>query len=104
MLARTISILISDHILINPLSWLLVRPLRPREHMKNNEEEHEVAHADHQQEFHQSANGITDMFIEIRAEVPRSSIVCLGCLAVNDSMEGMGHLLARLSSEELVHF
>ena len=42
--------------------------------------------------------------IEIRAEGPRSSIICLGCLAANDSMEGMGHPPARLSSEELVHF
>ena len=42
--------------------------------------------------------------IEIRAEGPRSSSVCLGCLAANDSMEGMGHPPARLSSEELVHF
>ena len=42
--------------------------------------------------------------IEIRAKGPRSSIICLGCLAANDSMEGMGHPPARLSSEELVHF
>ena len=46
----------------------------------------------------------TSSTIEIRAEGPRSNIICLGCLAANDSMEGMGHPPARLSSEELVHF
>ena len=43
------------------------------------------------------------VLIEIRAEGPRSCIICLDSLAANDSMEGMGHLPARLSSEELVH-